>query len=181
MGLFIFVNFIFQYTFTLNLSPIIMDIKIRKGESTDLPVVLSLIKELAVYEQAPQEVEVTLEELEKDFHPDCKVFHFLAAEVDGKMVGMALYFVKYSTWKGKCIYLDDIIVTQAYRGKGIGTHLFNSLINVAKEMKVRKLEWMVLDWNETAINFYQKYPSVFDHEWINCRLTEKEINNFTVL
>ncbi|MBI3233035.1 MAG: GNAT family N-acetyltransferase [Bacteroidetes bacterium] len=155
-----------------------MSITIRPGEKADLPVVLSLIKELADYEQAPHEVEVTLAELENDFQVDCKAFNFLAAEDNGKMVGMALYFIKYSTWKGKCIYLDDIIVTQSHRGKGIGTQLFNNLILLAKEMKMRKLEWMVLDWNETAINFYQKYPSVFDHEWINCRLTEKEISRF---
>jgi GNAT superfamily N-acetyltransferase len=155
-----------------------VEIQIRQGILEDLPTVLSLIKELAVYEQAPQEVEVTLEELQNDFSRPVPAFDFFAADVDGKMVGMALYFYKYSTWKGRCIYLDDIIVNQAYRGKGVGTQLFEALIRKAKEMKVRKLEWMVLDWNETAINFYQKFPSVLDHEWISCRLTESEISHF---
>lgn len=155
-----------------------MEIQIRPGTIEDLPTVLSLIKELAVYEQAPQEVEVTLEELERDFTRPVPAFEFFAALADGKMIGMALYFYKYSTWKGRCIYLDDIIVNQAYRGKGVGTKLFESLIGKAREMNVRKLEWMVLDWNETAINFYQKFPSVFDHEWISCRLTGIEIDRF---
>ncbi|MDZ4759150.1 MAG: GNAT family N-acetyltransferase [Bacteroidota bacterium] len=155
-----------------------MDFKIRPGTVEDMPTVMALVKELADYEQAPHEVEVTLEELEKDFAME--YFHFLAAEVKGKVVGICLYFIKYSTWKGKCIYLDDIIVHDTYRGEGIGSKLFESLIGMAQEMGVRKLEWMVLNWNENAIGFYEKFPTVFDSEWILCKLTEKEIKKYPI-
>jgi GNAT superfamily N-acetyltransferase len=155
-----------------------MEIVIRQGVKGDLPIVLNLIQELAEYEQAPHEVEVTLAELERDFEGIRPYFNFFAAEVDGKMVGMALYFIKYSSWKGKCVFLDDIIVAEKYRGRGVGRLLFNELIMLAKEMGMKKVEWMVLDWNDTAINFYQKFPAVLDSEWISCRLTEQEIKNF---
>lgn len=153
-----------------------MDIIIRPGKIEDMPTVMALVKELAEYEQAPHEVEVTVQELEQDFVSE--YFHFIAAEVQGKVVGICLYFIKYSTWKGKCIYLDDIIVHDTFRGSGIGTQLFESLILLAKEMGVRKLEWMVLNWNENAIGFYEKFPTVLDSEWILCKLTEKEIKNY---
>lgn len=155
-----------------------LDTIIRPGKLEDMPTVMSLIKELAEYEQAPHEVEVDVAELESDFRNE--YFNFIAAEVKGKIVGVCLFFIKYSTWKGKCIYLDDIIVNESYRGNGIGTQLFQSLINLAKEMKVRKLEWMVLNWNDSAIGFYEKFPTVFDSEWILCKLTENEIKNYPI-
>ncbi len=158
-----------------------MEISIRQGTTNDLPVVLELIRELAIFEQAPQEVEVSLAELERDFTSSDNCFNFLAAETAGKMVGMALYFYKYSTWKGRCIYLDDIVVNQSFRGMGVGTKLFGELIKLADREKVRKLEWMVLDWNETAISFYEKYPTVFDNEWINCRLMEQQIHELAAM
>ena len=86
------------------------------------------------------------------------------------MIGIALYYTKYSTWKGRCIYIDDIIVTESRRREGIGKKLFEEVIAVAKKMKVRKLEWQVLNWNQQAINFYKKYSTVFDNEWINCKI-----------
>ena len=148
-----------------------MDVRVRKGKKHDLSRVLSLIKELAVFEKEPKEVEVTIQELEKDGFGTDPLFNFFVAEVDNVIVGMALYFTKYSTWKGKCIYLEDIIVTTSMRGKGIGKKLFAEVIKVAKKMKVRKLEWQVLNWNKHAINFYKKYSTVFDKEWTNCKLT----------
>ena len=147
-----------------------MKISIRKAQKKDLPQILALIKELAAYEKAPQEVKVTLKELEQDGFGKKKVYECFAAAEENKIKGIALYYVKYSTWKGKCIYLDDIIVTEAMRGKGIGKLLFDKVIETAKKMKVRKLEWQVLNWNEPAINFYTKYSTVFDNEWVNCKL-----------
>jgi N-acetylglutamate synthase-like GNAT family acetyltransferase len=154
---------------------------IRKARKKDLPSVLALIKELAAYEKAPDEVKVTLKELERDGFGKNKVYHcFLATSPlsplsrgrgdGGEVVGIALYYVKYSTWKGRCLYLDDIIVTASMRGKGVGKKLFAEVIAVAKKMKMRKLEWQVLNWNKPAINFYKKYSTVFDKEWVNCKL-----------
>ncbi len=149
-----------------------MKIKVRKAQKKDMPSVLALIKELASYEKAPKEVKVTVKELEKDGFGKQKVFScFVAHDKNNKIIGIALYYIKYSTWKGKCIYLDDIIVTESMRGQGIGKLLFDAVIAVAKKMKVRKLEWQVLEWNKPAINFYKKYRTIFDDEWINCKLS----------
>lgn len=167
-----------------------MKIKVRKAQKKDIPSVLSLIKELAAYEKASHEVKITAKDLEKDGFGKGKIYDCFVAEAlipdpspknrrgektktskgGNKIVGIALYYVKYSTWKGKCIYLDDIIVTRPLRGKGVGSELFKAVVSVAKKMKVRKLEWQVLDWNKPAINFYKKYRTVFDDEWINCKL-----------
>ena len=107
-----------------------------------------------------------------------KNFDFYVAEENNIVVGIALFFVKYSTWKGKCLFLEDIIVTEIERGNGIGKLLFNKIIEVAKETKVRRMEWQVLDWNKTAIDFYKKYDSTLDGEWINCKLTNHDLEKF---
>jgi len=135
----------------------VMIAQIRKGEKKDLPAVLELIRELARYEKAPDEVVVTLEEMERDGFGDQPVFQFFVALWNDKVVGMALYYVKYSTWKGKCIFLDDIIVTETFRKKGIGTLLFEAMVKVSREMKVRKLEWQVLDWNTPRLIFIKSF------------------------
>jgi GNAT superfamily N-acetyltransferase len=153
-----------------------MNLNIRLGGESDLPGVLKLIKELAIYEKAPNEVVVSEDEMKTwGFGPE-KVFDFFVAENDGEIIGIALYYYKYSTWKGKCIFLEDIIVTEKERGKGIGKLLFDKVVRVAKEKKVRRLEWQVLEWNEPAINFYKKYGSNLDPEWINCKLTDEDFN-----
>lgn len=152
-----------------------MSILIRKGTIEDLPAVLALIRELADYEKAPDEVAVSLEEMQTwGFGPD-KQFDFFVAVVDGSIVGLALYYYKYSTWKGKCLFLEDIIVTDSQRRKGIGNRLFEAVMAVAKEQKVRRMEWQVLEWNTPAIEFYKKYQSRFDGEWINCKLTGEDL------
>jgi GNAT superfamily N-acetyltransferase len=153
-------------------------LQIRKGNQQDLPQVLALIKELATYEKAPDEVVVTIEEMENWGFGKDKVFDFFVATNEDKIVGLALYYFKYSTWKGRCLFLEDIIVTETFRGKGLGKKLFEKVAKVAKMEKVRRMEWQVLDWNEPAIQFYKKYPSYFDAEWINCKLTDKELINF---
>lgn len=169
-GVFLCVNFQIQIlTFVL---------MIRKGKKEDLPFVLELIKELAEYERAAGEVENNLEEMIEDGFGENPVYHFFVAEENDKITGIALYYFKYSTWKGKCIFLEDIIVTESQRGKGTGAKLFEEIINVAKQMKVRRLEWQVLDWNEPAIHFYKKYDAHLDPEWVNGKLVFDQLQNW---
>ena len=157
-----------------------MNIAIRKGTKTDLPAVLNLVKELAIYEKAPNEVTVTLSDMERDGFGENPIFSFFVAEKDGNIVGIALYYIKYSTWKGKCVFLEDIIVTEEYRQYGIGKKLFDEVVKVSKAMHVKRLEWQVLEWNEPAIKFYKKLNAHFDEEWINCKLTDKEIQTYSL-
>ena len=155
-----------------------IDIKIRKGTEADLEQVLDLVKELATYEKAPDEVEVTVDEMRNWGFGKDKVFEFFVAEHQNKIIGIALYYYKYSTWKGKCLFLEDIVITEAYRRYGLGTKLFNEVASVAKKQKVRRMEWQVLDWNEPAINFYKKYNAHLDGEWINGKLTYQQLQAF---
>lgn len=155
-----------------------VDIKIRKGTKEDLPQVLGLVKELAVYERAPNEVEVTVEEMQDWGFGKDHIFEFFVAEDGSKIVGISLYYYKYSTWKGKCLFLEDIIVTENYRRYGLGSKLFNEVARVAKQQKVRRMEWQVLEWNVTALNFYKKYEANFDDEWVNCKLTYDQLQSF---
>jgi GNAT superfamily N-acetyltransferase len=155
-----------------------MNISIRKGLISDLPEVLNLVKELAVYEKAPNEVAVTVEEMENDAFGENPVFNFFVAEIDQKIIGMSLYYIKYSTWKGKCVFLEDLIITEEFRKFGVGKKLFDQVVKVAKEMKARRMEWQVLEWNEPAIKFYKKLNSTLDPEWINCKLVEDQIQNY---
>ena len=152
-----------------------MSIIIRIGTKADIPFALNLVKELAAYEKAPNEVEVTIEEMtEWGFGTD-KHFDFFVALENDIIVGLALYYYKYSTWKGKCLFLEDIIVTESQRGKGLGKLLFDKVVQVSKEQKVRRMEWQVLDWNTPAIEFYKKYDATLDGEWVNCKLTNHQL------
>jgi len=153
-----------------------MNYTIRKAVKNDVPAILGLVIELAEYEKDPDAVEVTISEMEADGFGPHAIYSAFVAEADNKIVGMALYYVKYSTWKGKAIYLDDIIVNEKYRRYGIGAKLFEEIVRVCKEMGVRKMDWQVLDWNEPAIQFYKKYNTVFDHEWVNCKLYKEQID-----
>ena len=155
-----------------------MGVIIRKGTEADIEQTLGLVKELADYEKASQEVEVTPEEMLAWGFGEDKQFDFFVAEDNKLIIGMALYYYKYSTWKGKCLFLEDIIVTQTERSKGIGKLLFEQVALIAKAEKVRRMEWQVLDWNEPAISFYEKYKTNFDAEWLNCKLTEKQLTEF---
>lgn len=140
---------------------------IRKAEEKDCPQMLELIKELAIYERAPDEVTVTLEHFKESGFGANPVWWAYVAEIDDKIVGFALYYTRYSTWKGCRMYLEDIIVTEEYRCKGIGRMLMDQLIETAKERKYSGILWQVLEWNEPAIQFYQRYKPKFDDEWIN--------------
>ncbi len=144
-----------------------MDIIIRRALQSDCPRLLELIQELAVYEKAPEEVTVSLEHFSESGFGQNPVWWGFVAEVQGVVVGMALYYVRYSTWKGQRMYLEDILVTQEMRGKKIGSLLFDTLIKEAKEKKFTGMNWQVLEWNEPAINFYKKYNASFDPEWHN--------------
>jgi GNAT superfamily N-acetyltransferase len=147
-----------------------MQIEIRRAAKEDCPRLLELIRELAEYERAPQEVTVTLEHFtESGFGPSPAWWAFTAV-VEGRVEGFALYYIRYSTWKGQRMYLEDILVTQKMRGKGLGKRLFDRLLVEMAERKFTGMAWQVLDWNEPAINFYKKYPAKFDAEWINCSI-----------
>ncbi len=141
---------------------------IRKAVKEDCPAMLQLVHELAEYEKAPEQVTVTLDHfIESGFGPN-PVWWAFVAETEGRIVGMALYYIRYSTWKGQRMYLEDIIVNENMRGKGIGAKLMDTLIAECREKKFSGMMWQVLDWNEPAINFYKKYNANFDGEWINC-------------
>jgi len=151
---------------------------VRKGRKEDVPAVFSLIKELALYEKAPEQVTLAIDDLEEDGFGPNPIFGLFVAELEEEIIGMALYYEKYSTWQGRCIYLEDIIVTESQRGNGIGHQLFQAVIGVAKERHSARMEWQVLDWNEPAINFYKKYNANLDGEWLNGKLTRDQIQEF---
>jgi GNAT superfamily N-acetyltransferase len=148
-----------------------MEIKIRKAVRKDCVRMMELIQELATYEKAPDEVTVSLSHFEESGFGANPVWWAFVAEVSGIVVGMALYYVRYSTWKGQRMYLEDILVTEEMRGKKIGGLLFDALIAEAKDKKFMGMNWQVLDWNEPAINFYKKYNASFDPEWLNCSIS----------
>ena len=154
-------------------------IKIRKGIKSDLPFILDLIKELADYEKALSEVDINLKQLENDGFGNKSVFSFIVAERNNQIVGMALYYTKYSTWKGKCLFLEDLIVHEKYRKSGVGSKLFNEVIRTAKSKKMKRVMWQVLDWNQPAINFYKKYNAHIDNKWLDGKLIQTQIDSFT--
>jgi len=141
---------------------------IRKAVKEDCPQILELIHELAVYERAPDEVTVTLQHFEESGFGKNPVWWAFVAEIDGIIMGFALYYIRYSTWKGQRMYLEDIVVTEHMRGKGLGAALFERLLKEMHEKKLNGIVWQVLEWNEPAINFYKKYNATFDNEWVNC-------------
>lgn len=143
------------------------NITLRKGQETDVPEVLALIQELAIFEREPDAVLVTVEELRNDGFGENPAYQLLVAESEGKVVGMSLFYYRYSTWKGRCLYLEDLIVTEKYRGQGIGKLLFKATVDVAKAENCRKMNWQVLDWNQPAIDFYKLFHAELDGEWIN--------------
>jgi len=152
---------------------------LRYANKKDLPGVLSLIRELATYERAPDEVTITLEDLERDGFGETPLYEVILAEDDSGIAGMAFYYCAYSTWKGKCIFLEDIIVREKERGKGTGHLLFDAVVMKAREVNAKRLMWQVLNWNEPAINFYKKYNALLDPTWVNCKLTEDQLRTYS--
>jgi len=153
-------------------------VQIRKGTIDDLPQVLTLIRELAVYERAPGEVTNTLEDMERDGFGENPIYKFFVAENEEGIVGIALYYTAYSTWKGRTLYLEDLIVTERLRRAGIGRRLFDAVAQEAKATGARRFRWQVLEWNEPAIAFYKKIGAELDGEWINCTMTAAQIQQY---
>ncbi|MGB3181321.1 MAG: GNAT family N-acetyltransferase [Cyclobacteriaceae bacterium] len=155
-----------------------MSVTIRNATQQDLPAVMELIRELAVYEKAPDEVENTIEQMQIEGFGPQSVFESLVAEDNDRIIGLALYFYSYSTWKGKCLYLEDLIVTESERGKGTGRRLFDAVAEVARKENVGRMQWQVLDWNEPSIEFYKKLGAELDGEWINCKLRKEDLQAY---
>ncbi len=155
-----------------------MNLQIRTAEKVDCPRLLELIAELALFEKAPEEVTVTLTEFENAGFGNQLVWKAFVAEADGFIVGFALYYIRYSTWKGCRMYLEDLIITEAYRSRGIGTRLIKTLVKEALEKGFSGILWQVLDWNEPAIGFYKKLNASFDGSWINVSLSKEQLSKF---
>lgn len=153
-----------------------MNIEIRIATAQDCPPLLELIHELALYEKAPREVTVTLEEFIAAGFGEKPVWKAFVAEVSGKVIGFALYYIRYSTWKGSRLYLEDFIVTEAFRGQGVGKLLFETVMQEAKDKGFNGMSWQVLDWNEPAINFYNKYNAYLESGWLNASFSKEQIN-----
>ncbi|HQZ25344.1 MAG TPA: GNAT family N-acetyltransferase [Flavobacterium sp.] len=151
---------------------------IRKGNPEDMEAVLSLIKELAVFENESNAVVITAEDLVRDGFGSAPLFHVFVAEVESKIVGIALYYYRYSTWKGKTIHLEDLVVKENMRGSGIGFALYSEIIKQGKKDKVRRIEWNVLDWNTPAINFYKNSGAKILDDWKVAQMSEEAINHF---
>ena len=148
---------------------------IREGMQGDLPRVLELVKELALYERAPEQVTNTVAMMEADGFGPNPIYGLFVAERGDTIVGISIFYYRYSTWKGRRLYLEDIIVTESERGKGIGKLLFDQTMQRALDDKCTGMMWQVLDWNEPAINFYRKYGATLDGEWVNCTLEADQI------
>jgi GNAT superfamily N-acetyltransferase len=148
-----------------------MNINIRKAVKEDCLRILELVQELATYERAPNEVTVSYKHFEDSGFGSQPVWWAFVAEVDGTVQGFALFYIRFSTWKGQRMYLEDLVVTEEMRGKGLGKLLFDKLITEAKERNLNGIQWQVLEWNEPAINFYKKYDAAFDPDWVNCGIT----------
>jgi GNAT superfamily N-acetyltransferase len=152
-----------------------MKFNLRKAEPRDIPQILDLITELAVFEKAPDQVEITEANLFDDLFGEDFIIECIVAEEGLKLLGIAVFYEKYSTWKGRCLYLEDIIVTKVARGSGIGKALFNSVAEIGKQRNYGRMEWQVLDWNAPAIEFYKGFNAVIDPEWLNCKFTREQL------
>jgi GNAT superfamily N-acetyltransferase len=151
---------------------------IRKGTQNDMPAVLDLIKELAIFEKEPDAVVVSVDDLIKDGFNENPLFYTFVAEIDSEVVGIALYYYRYSTWKGKTIHLEDLIVKESMRGTGAGFALYSEIIKQGKKDNVRRIEWAVLDWNQNAIDFYEKSGAKVLKDWYQVQMNEEGINQF---
>ena len=147
---------------------------IRKGVKKDIPQVLDLIKELAEFENAPDQVTNTIERLENDGFGNQPVYDLFVAESENKIIGMAITYFRYSTWKGKNLYIEDLIINKKFRREGIGIKIYEELKKFAKNTSSVGIYLQVLDWNKIGINFYKKLNMKFDKEWINCNLNLDE-------
>ena len=155
-----------------------MDYLIRDANQNDMKSVLGLIKELALFEREPNEVIITENQLIKDGFTKDPKFKCFVAEVKYEVVGIALLYPRYSTWKGQAMHLEDLIVTKKHRGKGIGFALFSEFIKYSHDLKVKRVQWVVLDWNVNAIDFYEKNGAVVLDDWRVALMDDKAIKKF---
>ena len=155
-----------------------MDFKIRKAVLKDMPQVLDLITELAVFEKEPDAVEITIADLQNDGFGEHPAFECFVAELEGKVEGIALVYSRYSTWKGRILHLEDLIVSQKMRGSGLGTALLDEVVRYGHQLGVKRICWDVLDWNASAIEFYEKKGADVKRDWNVVHLTETGIKNY---
>ncbi len=155
-----------------------MDIKIRNAEKEDMKRVHELIMELALYEKLPKEVDLTKDDLINDGFGEKKLFNCFVAEVNSRVEGMAIIYNRYSTWKGRTIHLEDLIVTKTMRNNGIGALLLDKVILFGKEMGVKRISWEVIDWNKKAIKFYERKGARLIDDWSIIHLNEEAIKNY---
>jgi GNAT superfamily N-acetyltransferase len=155
-----------------------MSITLRVAQKEDCPHLIELVNELAVFEKLPQEVTVSLQEFEDAGFGNNPVWKAFVAVDNDVIIGFALYYIRFSTWKGRRVYLEDFIVTEEYRGKGIGKLLFERIIQETKELGYSGMVWQVLDWNEPAIGFYKKYEANIEEGWLNASLSKEQVSKY---
>lgn len=155
-----------------------MEASVRKAKKSDAAAILSLIRELAIFEKEPEAVIVSQDQIEEDGFGDRPLFECFVAEVSDQVVGMALFYPRYSTWKGPTFHLEDLIVTEPMKGKGIGTQLYNAFLKHAHQVGVERVEWAVLDWNLPAIKFYQKSGATVLEDWRTVQMDKKSISDY---
>lgn len=155
-----------------------MSISLRVAQKEDCPRLIDLVNELALFEKAPEEVTVSLQEFEDAGFGNKPVWKAFVAIDNDVIIGFALYYIRFSTWKGRRVYLEDFIVTEEHRGKGIGKLLFEQIIQETKELDYSGMVWQVLDWNEPAIGFYKKYEADIEEGWLNASLSKEQVSKY---
>jgi GNAT superfamily N-acetyltransferase len=155
-----------------------MNITLRIAQKEDCPRLIELVNELALFEKAPEEVTVSLQEFEDSGFGNNPVWKAFVAVDNDVIIGFALYYIRFSTWKGRRVYLEDFIVTEEYRGKGVGKLLFERIIQETKELGYSGMVWQVLDWNEPAIGFYKKYEANIEEGWLNASLSNEQVAKY---
>jgi len=155
-----------------------MNITLRIAQKEDCPRLIELVNELALFEKAPEEVTVSLQEFEDSGFGNNPVWKAFVAVNNDVIIGFALYYIRFSTWKGRRVYLEDFIVTEEYRGKGVGKLLFERIIQETKELGYSGMVWQVLDWNEPAIGFYKKYEANIEEGWLNASLSNEQVAKY---
>jgi GNAT superfamily N-acetyltransferase len=171
-------HFFARYSFHIVVSPTAY--QLRRGRESDLPRVLALIQELAAYERAPEAVTNTLAMMRRDGFGPAPIFGFFVLESGSDLLGLALYYTAYSTWKGRMLYLEDLVITEPARRGGYGRLLFDAVVAEARRIGAQRLKWQVLDWNEPAISFYKKLGAELDGEWLNGNLSAEQLETYLV-
>ena len=154
------------------------NLKIRKGEKKDITSLYKLIKELAIYEKSEHKLIISQDSLLNDCFKEKPSYNFIVGEFNNEIIGIAMYYIRYSSWKGEVLYLEDLIVTEKHRGKGIGFALFSKFIKYSHNLNVKRVQWVVLDWNTSAIDFYKKNGAIILDDWRVALMDDKAIQKF---